>query len=401
MQQRAVILTSQRVGTHEQRSAEQPKQTTFLRSHRRHSFDNRSSVNARDLLAIVVQIEIECAKELDFVFLPGDNAENGQPAQYAFVATALKMLSVPVHAIPGDHDMELGSIHAFPAYLASDLLPKALTARDVRCLFLDMSGRGRSGPDFHRGAEQIESLEAELLEAKNARQTSALFMHTYPADLKRDGEAATLTRIIAENEIALVDMGHTHYNDLANDGRTIFSATKSTGQIEEGPVGYTIASIDHGIVSWRFKLLDEPFLFLLITAPSDHRLLRSDQQVVNGPFEVRALVFGARPFLRVEAQVDGALWTPMQQDPFDLVWCVELLAPPRETFPITVRTTDETGRPAAHTIRPAGRDHNLRQHQPLGCDAASIAAWAENGILGTQLGPNRNAKPEHKRPSSS
>ena len=44
--------------------------------------------------------------------------------------------------------------------------------------------------------------------------------------------------------VALVDMGHTHYNELANDGRTIFAATRSTGQIEEGPVGYSIATID-------------------------------------------------------------------------------------------------------------------------------------------------------------
>ena len=33
-----------------------------------------------------------------------------------------------------------------------------------------------------------------------------------------------------------------------------------------------------------------------------------------------------------------------------------------------------------------------------GSDAASIGAWEENSILGTQLGPNRNARPTH--PSS-
>ncbi len=26
-------------------------------------------------------------------------------------------------------------------------------------------------------------------------------------------------------------------------------------------------------------------------------------------------------------------------------------------------------------------------------DAASVGAWPENGIFGTQLGPNRNGKP--------
>ena len=56
--------------------------------------------NFLDFLAIVAQIEIECGKTIDFVVLPGDNADNGRPSQYALAATALKMLSVPVHAIP-------------------------------------------------------------------------------------------------------------------------------------------------------------------------------------------------------------------------------------------------------------------------------------------------------------
>jgi hypothetical protein len=29
-------------------------------------------------------------------------------------------------------------------------------------------------------------------------------------------------------------MGHTHDNELANDGHIIYAATRSTGQIEEG-----------------------------------------------------------------------------------------------------------------------------------------------------------------------
>ena len=57
--------------------------------------------NFRDFLAIVAQIEIECANVIDFVILPGDNADNGRLSQYELAATGLKMLSVPFHAIPG------------------------------------------------------------------------------------------------------------------------------------------------------------------------------------------------------------------------------------------------------------------------------------------------------------
>ncbi len=61
-------------------------------------------------------------------------------------------------------------------------------------------------------------------------------------------------------------MGHTHYNELANDGATIFMATRSTGQIEEGPPGFSIAAVDGRGVSWRFKPLDAAWPFVLITA---------------------------------------------------------------------------------------------------------------------------------------
>ena len=69
--------------------------------------------NYIDLLSIISQIEVECSKNLDFVVLPGDNADNGLPEQYLLVATALKMLGVPVHIIPGDGS-DADSIGAWP-----------------------------------------------------------------------------------------------------------------------------------------------------------------------------------------------------------------------------------------------------------------------------------------------
>jgi 3',5'-cyclic-AMP phosphodiesterase len=80
--------------------------------------------NFTDFMSIVAQIESECAGMLDFVVLPGDNADNGTPAQYRLIATALKMLSCPVHLIAGDHDMEQGSLDAFYAGLGADRLPR-------------------------------------------------------------------------------------------------------------------------------------------------------------------------------------------------------------------------------------------------------------------------------------
>ena len=39
----------------------------------------------------------------------------------------------------------------------------------------------------------------------------------------------------------------------------------------------------------RFKALDDPFPFAVITSPADHRLVRGSSQRVDREFEVRAL----------------------------------------------------------------------------------------------------------------
>ena len=349
--------------------------------------------NFLDVLAIVAQIEIECGKTIDFVVLPGDNADHGLPSQYALAATALKMLSVPVHAIPGDHDMEPGDLKAFYEGLGADPLPKALTMRGVRCLFLDISGPGGGGPDFRVGTDQVSWAGQELRGARERGESSLVFMHSYPDDLKGEGEAEAVNGLIDQHDVALVDMGHTHYNELANDGRTVFAATRSTGQIEEGPVGYSLATLDGGVVSWRFKALDDAFPFVIITSPADHRLMRGTDQAVDGRAEVRALVLGSRQVESAACRVEGGGWVPMARRPGHRAWSASLPVPARRLVTLTVRAVDATGRPGEHTIRLAGPSYVPPARVRNGSDADSVGAWPENGILGTQLGPNRNGGP--------
>ena len=353
--------------------------------------------NYQDMLAILAQLEVEGAGQLDFIYLPGDVADNGQPAQYRLVAAALRLASVPVHVITGDHDMEPGSLANFYAAPAASL-PKALTVRGVRCLFLDVCGPGTGGPDFRLGPTQMAWLGAELAQVPAGTEI-ALFMHTYPADLVEATEREQLVALLARHRVALLDMGHTHYNELANDGTTIYAATRSTGQIEEGPVGYSLTSLDQGIVSWRFKPLDGGFPFVLITAPADYRLLRHAGQAVVAQFSVRAIVLGANAVARVRYQLAAGPWLPMQLDAAG-VWQAEANCPVGATLPLllTVEARDATGRPGRHQVQLAPAPYQPVAQPGAGSDTLSLGAWEDNGILGTQLGPNRNARPLH--PSS-
>jgi hypothetical protein len=64
-----------------------------------------------------------------------------------------------------------------------------------------------------------------------------VFLHLYPSELET--RADELSGLLREHGVLLVEMGHTHYNELANDGHIIYTATRSTGQIEEGPPGFS------------------------------------------------------------------------------------------------------------------------------------------------------------------
>jgi 3',5'-cyclic-AMP phosphodiesterase len=200
--------------------------------------------NHLDLRRIVDEVNSHAGGRIDFAVLPGDNADDGTPEQFRLVHDEMSRLSVPWHAIPGDHDFKPRSLDNFYRGLDVRQLPYATEIAGCRCIFLDVVSRGTGGPDFRLGASQVMWLREQLDSSRRDHKTVVVFMHAYPADL--GDEAEELTAMFDEGPVALVDMGHTHYNELANDGRTIYAATRSTGQIEEGDAGFSLVAVDRG-----------------------------------------------------------------------------------------------------------------------------------------------------------
>ncbi|MBV8459146.1 MAG: metallophosphoesterase [Acetobacteraceae bacterium] len=275
--------------------------------------------NHPDLKALISAANRNFAGAIDFIVLPGDNAGDGTEQQFGPVRDAIVSLRVPLHILPGDHDFKPRNLDAFYRMLGADERPKAVTTAGVRCLFFDVVSAGSGGPGFRVDTGQIEWLAGELRQADQADQCSVIFMHTYPADLKQGG--AALCALLARHPVVCVDMGHTHYNELANDGYTIYAATRSTGQNEEGPVGFSMAAVDNGVVSWRFKPLAEAWPFVLITSPADARLIidpRARNQIPRGLFDARAKAWSGKALpLRVAGSMTEA----------GVRWCVIPVTP--------------------------------------------------------------------------
>jgi Icc protein len=258
-----------------------------------------------------------------------------------------------------------------------------------RCLFLDIVSTGTGCSDFRLGAHQLGWLERQLFAAAQDEQRSIVFMHAYPADLREDAEEMRM--LFARYQVTAVDMGHTHYNEIANDGRTIYATTRSTGQIEEGPVGFSIAAVDRGVVSWRFKPLDAPWPLVLVTSLADRRLVinpEADDQVVRGHLEVRAQVWSSRRIIGAQCCLGDDQWMTMSKAPRKGAWRAACTAP-QGPFSLTVRAEDAQGGIGMDTIEVAAGHYMPTRRRANGGDADAIGVWTEKGVLGTQLGPNK------------
>jgi 3',5'-cyclic-AMP phosphodiesterase len=349
--------------------------------------------NHRDFLALIDAANRHLAGRVNFAVLPGDNADDGTEAQFHLMRAAIERLAIPLHVLPGDHDFHSRSLDAFYAVLAAERLPKAVVVAGHRCLFLDIVSAGSGGPDFRLDDAQLDWLQAELERADAEGARSVIFMHAYPADLRVVAER--LRSLLAHYRVACVDMGHTHYNELANDGRTIYAATRSTGQIEEGPVGFSLMAMDHGVVSWRFKTLRQVWPFVLITSPADMRLVidpQASNQVPHGLFDVRAKAWSQKGITAAACRINGGPWHAMAPHPSDPNLWQRPCQAPDGTFTLTIRVEDAGGDSDEETIRVAAGRYDAPQRCGNGSNADAIGAWFEKGILGSQLGPNRNGR---------
>jgi Icc protein len=353
----------------------------------------RQEQNYRDFFSLVEEVNHVMADSLNFAYLPGDNADHGMAEEYALVREGLNRLQLPWFPIVGDHDVHPKKHDNFLQFM----MPEPFYRFEVGSYrFFALDAFVSDDPNvFDISTEQLNWLQKELEGTSAIHKRSVLFLHCYPSELGTS--SSPLRYLIKRYGVLLVDMGHTHYNEIANDGRTLYTATRSTGQIEEGPVGFSITNVDNGVVSWRFKPLGE-WPFVMITAPVDERLITDREppfRVGGRSMTVRVKAWSDRKLLRglatiadrkvdLERVADSALW---QAD-------LDVHQLSRGVYPLTAHLTDEAGKSGEDVIRVAvnSSEHYRTAIRP-GCDKENVVgAWPEHGILGTQLGPNKNGR---------
>ena len=348
--------------------------------------------NDLDLIAIVDEINRRFAGSISFVYIPGDVADDGSASAYVVVRNALDYLQAPWCSVIGDHDVHEKSFNNYLSFMAHAKHYSFVigAVRFVALNALDIPDPG----SFSLLDEQFDWLEEEIRRAEREQQSVVLLLHCYPTDLKQGGER--LRRLVAAPSVRLIDMGHTHYNELANDGQTLYTATRSTGQTEEGPVGFSVTNIDGAVISWKFFLLDE-LPVVMITSPADERFITDaslEGHVAESKIVVRAKAWANGQIRKVDASLGGQD-VPMSQISESNVWQVDLergsLAD--GVYQLTVAATDENGQTAEDSIRLVlGASAYKSQRRSERDQDNAVEAWPERGLLGTQLGPNKNGR---------
>lgn len=349
--------------------------------------------NDLDLRAILATVNRCFADSICFVYLPGDIADDGSRSAYRVVRQALDTLSVPWCGILGDHDVHEKSFANYKEHIHAEL-HYAFTVGGVRFLALNAFDEPHPA-SFAILPEQLRWLEEELQHSERRGESVVLLLHCYPTDLKTGSK--DLIGLIGRYDVRLIDMGHTHYNEIANDGKTIYTATRSTGQIEEGKVGFSVTNFDGGDISWRFFELGE-LPVVMITSPADERLATRAAAVGRGRMRVRAKVWGQGRIDRVEARIEshaGDRRCELSPVPGSRVW--EGVLPTEGmsegVYSLYIEAHEAGGDMADDAIRVVlGKPERPEIYRYPRDQDNTIGAWPEHGVLGTQLGPNKNGR---------
>jgi len=348
--------------------------------------------NHLDLVSIVEEINRAFADSLAFVYIPGDVADDGSVTEYRVVREALDRLQVPWCSIIGDHDVHEKSFANYLAFMAHARHYSFEVGSDR---FIALNAFDIPDPSsFCLLDEQLDWLEEELRQAEQERQSIVLLLHCYPTDLKHGGDR--LRQLVKSPTVRLIGMGHTHYNEVANDGRTLYTATRSTGQIEEGPVGFSVTNLDGRVVSWKFFPLDE-LPAVMITSPADERFITDtalEDHIANDTVPIRAKAWGKTAIKNAVAMIEGQT-VELSRILGSNVWQGELHRSglPDGVYSLTVSVEDAHGQSAEDRIRLVlGASAYKSPNRSERDQDNAVAVWPERGLLATQLGPNKNGR---------
>ncbi len=108
--------------------------------------------------------------------------------------------------------------------------------------------------------------------------------------------------------------GHTHYWQIANDGRNVAVATRSIGDPEGGPPGYLIAYFHGDDLAFAYRSVEDRGPIAMIIHPREAILAAGPRHIVRGPAQIRVHTWSDATVTPVRGPVDDQPWITLEVD---------------------------------------------------------------------------------------
>lgn len=255
--------------------------------------------------------EVNTLIKPDFVQFAGDNVQHARPPEWALFRDVWSKLKVPFHALVGDHDA-----HHDPAALAfqSELgaTYHAFTVSGVRFICLNTMQFKPLGMT----EEQVHWFRYEVDAAIARGEKVVVFQHHYPFQVWEDflnmpGMMAWRD-IVQTRPIVALFAGHTHYGQIANDGRHVYVATRSIGDPEGGSAGYAVVHLDGEDLALAYRSHEDRGPVALITHPRRLVLATKAAHIVSGPTEGHVRAWSNSTITSAQSRIDDGPWTDLR-----------------------------------------------------------------------------------------
>ncbi len=308
--------------------------------------------------ALQVVEELNTLIRPDFVQFIGDNVQDATESQFRLFDDLRQRLESPHYALVGDHD-----VHGDPgATRFRDRFGTTFGATSLRGYrFLRLDTQQARPVGFWDA--QINWLASELHSVIETVDRPVIFQHNYPYQIWEnfDGPGVDAWRsLVQTRRIEAILCGHTHYWQVANDGRNVTLAVRSIGDPEGGPPGYLVGHLQGDDFAAVYRTVEDHGPLVMITHPRERILTNQPRQIVTGPDRIETRVWSRTEITRVSAQVDDGLFVSLERlssenwaGPLD----GERLA--KGSHRLVVEAIDSTGMVGHHSIEfmvdPTGR----------------------------------------------
>jgi len=247
----------------------------------------------------------------DFIQFAGDNVQHARDDEWKLFQNVTSQLKMPFHALVGDHDAHHDpGCRAYQARLGPTYHAFGLSGYRFICLNT-MQFRPLGLSD-----EQVIWFRYEVDAAMARGERIVVFQHHYPFQIWEDfaGPGIEAWRdVVQTRPITALFAGHTHYGQIANDGRNVYLATRSIGDPEGGPAGYAVVHLDGDEIATAYRSMEDRGPIVLITHPRRMILATKPAHIVTGPTEGRVRAWSSAKIASARVRIDEGAWIDMRK----------------------------------------------------------------------------------------